>query len=66
MWASAQKFFRALCVATKMPELLNQIKTAREQNMSVVVGLQSTGEAAYKRFCKSPYHDETDLFSPCQ
>ena len=44
-WGSHQRFFRALCMSLKVPELVEIAKQALAEGKCVVIGLQSTGEA---------------------
>ncbi|GAB4817714.1 hypothetical protein N2152v2_004760 [Parachlorella kessleri] len=45
-WAAQQRFFKLLCVSLKIPVVVKEAKAALEAGLAVVVGLQSTGEAA--------------------
>jgi hypothetical protein len=45
-WGANQRFFRSLCVALKVPAAVAHANIALGEGMSVVIGLQSTGEAA--------------------
>ncbi|KAL4533952.1 hypothetical protein Ndes2526B_g07167 [Nannochloris sp. 'desiccata'] len=45
-WAAQQRFFKLLCVSMKVPAIVEEAKLALEQGNAVVIGLQSTGEAA--------------------
>lgn len=44
-WASHQRFFKYLCIASKVKFAVAYVKEALRANKSVVIGLQSTGEA---------------------
>jgi len=44
-WASHQRFFKYLCIASKVKFAVSFVKEALRDNKSVVIGLQSTGEA---------------------
>ena len=44
-WGCHQRFFRALCMAVKVPEVTRIAKQAIADGKCVVIGLQSTGEA---------------------
>ncbi|OEL18433.1 Protein strawberry notch-like protein 1 [Dichanthelium oligosanthes] len=44
-WASHQRFFRHMCMSAKVPAVVRLAKEALAENKSVVIGLQSTGEA---------------------
>lgn len=45
-WGAQQRFFKLLCVSMKVPAVVKEAKGALENGCSVVIGLQSTGEAA--------------------
>jgi len=45
-WAAQQRFFKLLCVSMKVPAIVEEAKLALDQGHAVVIGLQSTGEAA--------------------
>lgn len=45
-WGAQQRFFKLLCVSMKVPAIAEEAKVALEQGNAVVIGLQSTGEAA--------------------
>jgi hypothetical protein len=45
-WGAQQRFFKLLCVSMKVPVIVEEAKVALQQNQCVVIGLQSTGEAA--------------------
>ena len=47
-WSSHQRFFRSLCIASKVNHAISLSKKALEEDKCVVIGLQSTGEAASK------------------
>ena len=44
-WTAHQRFFRQLLVAFKVPETIDTIRQFLDQDCSVIVGVQSTGEA---------------------
>ncbi|RWS20093.1 Protein strawberry notch-like protein, partial [Leptotrombidium deliense] len=44
-WASHQRFFKYLCIASKVKHAVNLCREALRDGKSVVIGLQSTGEA---------------------
>ena len=46
-WGAHQRFFRGLCVALKSDAAIATAKSALAKGCSVVIGLQSTGEAAF-------------------
>ncbi|XP_031566399.1 protein FORGETTER 1-like [Actinia tenebrosa] len=45
-WSCHQRFFKQLCMSMKVPTIVQEAKTALQNNMSVVIGLQTTGEAS--------------------
>ena len=47
-WASHQRFFRSLCIASKVDTAISLAKKALDEGNSCVIGLQSTGEARSK------------------
>lgn len=44
-WSAHQRFFKYLCIAAKVKEVVNIAKVAIDLGKCVVIGLQSTGEA---------------------
>lgn len=44
-WAAHQRFFRHMCMASKVPCLVRMSQQALEDGKCIVIGLQSTGEA---------------------
>ncbi|XP_077510663.1 protein strawberry notch homolog 1-like isoform X3 [Amblyomma americanum] len=44
-WASHQRFFKYLCIASKVPYVVSLAREAVKNDKCVVIGLQSTGEA---------------------
>jgi hypothetical protein len=44
-WSSHQRFFKYLCIAIKVPHVVELSRKALTNNKCVVIGLQSTGEA---------------------
>lgn len=44
-WASHQRFFRSMCIAAKVPAVVDEACKALRAGHCVVIGLQSTGEA---------------------
>ncbi|CAL1287186.1 unnamed protein product [Larinioides sclopetarius] len=44
-WASHQRFFKYLCIASKVPQVEKLTREALKNGKCVVIGLQSTGEA---------------------
>lgn len=44
-WASHQRFFKYLCIASKVPHVVSLAREAVKNDKCVVIGLQSTGEA---------------------
>ena len=47
-WGAHQRFFKDLCVASKVPAALQVARQSLKDNKCVVIGLQSTGEASTK------------------
>ncbi|DBA97285.1 hypothetical protein WJX77_012218 [Trebouxia sp. C0004] len=45
-WSAQQRFFKLLCVSLKVPIVAAEAKAALAAGQAVVIGLQSTGEAA--------------------
>jgi hypothetical protein len=45
-FSAAQRFFKLLCVSAKVPAVVARARTALAEGRCVVIGLQSTGEAA--------------------
>ena len=45
-WASHQRFFKQMCMSMKVPEIVKLAKEALVNGYSVVIGLQTTGEAS--------------------
>jgi hypothetical protein len=48
-WSALQRFFKELANAAKVPFIMDQARTALETGHSVVIGLQSTGEAGLEQ-----------------
>lgn len=44
-WSSHQRFFKYLCMACKVPRVVDLAQKALRNKKCVVIGLQSTGEA---------------------
>ena len=44
-WAAHQRFFKELCICAKIDEVVRQAKDYLDQNCSIVIGLQATGES---------------------
>ncbi|PIK62947.1 hypothetical protein BSL78_00074 [Apostichopus japonicus] len=45
-WSCHQRFFKQLCLGVKVPSIVSEAKKAITDGYSVVVGLQTTGEAS--------------------
>ncbi|KAK9798140.1 hypothetical protein WJX73_007295 [Symbiochloris irregularis] len=45
-WSAQQRFFKLLCISIKVPTVVREARAALQAGHAVVVGLQSTGEAA--------------------
>ena len=52
-WSSHQRFFRSLCIASKVDKAISLTKEALKDGHCAVIGLQSTGEARAKGAAKS-------------
>lgn len=44
-WAAHQRFFKELCICAKIDEVVRQAKDYLNQDCSIVIGLQATGES---------------------
>lgn len=55
-----QRFFRALCIAMKVDVAIEEAKKALENDMCVVIGLQTTGEARANDAAKKAGADDND------
>eukprot|EP00980_Cylindrotheca_fusiformis_P014949 scaffold4095_cov117-Cylindrotheca_fusiformis.AAC.6 len=51
-WAAHQRFFRSLCIASKVDMAIQTAKEALEDGHCCIIGLQSTGEARAKDAAK--------------
>ncbi|GAU25303.1 hypothetical protein TSUD_274100 [Trifolium subterraneum] len=60
-WATHQRFFRHLCMSSKVPTVVRLVKQAIMEDKCVVIGLQSTGEARTED-AVSKYGSELDDF----
>uniref|UniRef100_K7L8C1 Strawberry notch AAA domain-containing protein n=1 Tax=Glycine max TaxID=3847 RepID=K7L8C1_SOYBN len=60
-WASHQRFFRHICMSAKVPAAVRLAKQALVEEKSVVIGLQSTGEARTEE-AVTKYGSELDDF----
>ena len=47
-WSAHQRFFRSLCIASKVDKAISLSKQALEDGHCCVIGLQTTGEARSK------------------
>ncbi|GIL61313.1 hypothetical protein Vafri_15702 [Volvox africanus] len=45
-WSTQQRFFKLLCVSLKVPAVVSEAREALAAGQCVVIGLQTTGEAA--------------------
>ena len=61
---SHQRFFRSLCISSKVETAISHAQQAIDEGHCVVIGLQSTGEArakdAAKNLCRDEGGDEED------
>ncbi|KAH8060371.1 hypothetical protein JL721_9133 [Aureococcus anophagefferens] len=60
-WGAHQRFFKELCVATKVPAVVQQTKLALAAGKCVVIGLLGTGEARATA-ARAEFGDEFDDF----
>lgn len=44
-WSAHQRFFKNLCIASKVSHVVKMVREAARQGKAVVIGLQSTGES---------------------
>lgn len=59
LWSAHQRFFLNLCIALKVKKCIEITNAALENDMSVVIGLFSTGESALdESLSKSNFHEE--------
>eukprot|EP00736_Rhodelphis_marinus_P007121 Rmarinus@m.14314 len=49
LWSTHQRFFKCMCIGMKVPTMVKDIKKSLDEGYSIVIGLQSTGEAALER-----------------
>mmetsp|Transcript_21181 Transcript_21181/g.47283 ORF Transcript_21181/g.47283 Transcript_21181/m.47283 type:complete len:1771 (-) Transcript_21181:242-5554(-) len=59
-WGAHQRFFRSLCIASKVDLAIKEAREALEDGKCVVVGLQSTGEARANDAAKKAGMDDDD------
>lgn len=57
-WGAHQRFFKYLCIGSKVNHAVKVAKEAIEEGKCVVIGLQSTGEA---RTLDTIAHEGNDL-----
>ena len=63
-WATHQRFYRQMLMAAKVPKLAKMARRAvEEENMAVVIGLQSTGEASLTRALDGGLGEDNDFVS---
>ena len=69
-WGAHQRFFKSLILSTKVAAVVRVSKEALAAGKSVVIGLQSTGEAATEQAMESDDAEEddrgTDLIAACK
>uniref|UniRef100_A0A061SNZ4 Nuclear helicase mop-3 sno (Dead-box superfamily) n=1 Tax=Tetraselmis sp. GSL018 TaxID=582737 RepID=A0A061SNZ4_9CHLO len=53
-WSTFQRFFKLLCVSCKVPTVVREAKAALAEGFCVVIGLQTTGEAAAEALALEP------------
>jgi hypothetical protein len=59
-WGAHQRFFRSLCIASKVDVAIETVQNALELGHCCVIGLQSTGEARAKDAAKQACFDSED------
>lgn len=64
-WGAQQRFFKLLCVSMKTPSIVKEAREALAAGQCVVIGLQSTGEAAMDALQRKP-GDVTGFVSVCR
>ena len=62
-WGAHQRFFKQLCMAIKVPEVVRIAKECRGRGECVVVGLQTTGEARMVEALKEAGEDGLEDFA---
>eukprot|EP01041_Mallomonas_annulata_P007017 gene7017-14279_t len=65
-WGAHQRFFRSLCISLKVPCAIAIAKQAIQEGKSVVIGLQSTGEAGIDMEIQRNENTVTDFISSPQ
>ena len=51
-WSAHQRFFKEMCICSKVDEVVSQAKQYLESdNHAIVIGLQSTGESGMETAC---------------
>ncbi|GBG27653.1 Protein strawberry notch-like 1 [Hondaea fermentalgiana] len=64
-WSAHQRFFKQLCVAFKVPDVVRLARGALADGHCVVIGLQSTGEAAVDFWSTGCTPAQRDKLSAC-
>ncbi|CAD5113144.1 DgyrCDS2335 [Dimorphilus gyrociliatus] len=64
-WSAHQRFFKQMCMAIKLPIVLEETKKALVSDSCVVIGLQSTGEAGLQASLKKN-EKINDFISVCR
>lgn len=57
-WGAHQRFFRSLCMASKVDATVKEVKEALKEGHCCIIGLQSTGEARAKDAAKQAGLDQ--------
>lgn len=60
-WNTFTRFFKCLCISLKLPTVFREAKQALLDGMSVVIGLQTTAEAALKHELELKSQQQTTL-----
>ena len=61
--SSQQRFFKSLCVSIKVDDLVKDARKGLEEGHCIVIGLQSTGEAAFDQLDLKPGVTLSDVIS---
>ncbi|KAL7542501.1 hypothetical protein ACHAXR_011829 [Thalassiosira sp. AJA248-18] len=59
-WSAHQRFFRSLCIASKVDKAISMAKKALDDGHCCVIGLQSTGEARSKGAALAAGYNDND------
>lgn len=62
-WSAHQRFFKYLCIAAKVPHIVNIAKEELKNGHAIVIGLQSTGEQRTQEALEENNGELTDFVS---